>query len=88
MFVGLGQQKHTFEQPHAGLNIFLGKTPSHGKPKEYCYLGVYTAVRVNGLSVDEWRALSDEVEVHLLEEAVKIADAVYSSRFPTPIGPR
>ncbi|KAG5353377.1 hypothetical protein C0989_007522 [Termitomyces sp. Mn162] len=46
MFVGLGQEEKTFMEPHVGLNVFLGKTRSHGKPKEYCYLGVYTAFKI------------------------------------------
>ncbi|KAG6885447.1 hypothetical protein C0993_001527 [Termitomyces sp. T159_Od127] len=63
MFVGLGQEKTTFEQPHVGLNVFLGKTRSSSQPKEYSYLGVYTAVRVNGLSADEWNLLSHEFKI-------------------------
>ncbi|KAG6845742.1 hypothetical protein H0H87_003796 [Tephrocybe sp. NHM501043] len=31
-------------------------------PKDYQYLGVYTAVRVAGLNVEEWKSLSDEVK--------------------------
>ncbi|KAG6911871.1 hypothetical protein DXG01_000118 [Tephrocybe rancida] len=62
IFVGLGQEQNTFMEPHTGLNLFLGKSRSSSKPKEYQYLGVYTAVRVAALDVNEWNSLSEEVK--------------------------
>ncbi|GLB36266.1 hypothetical protein LshimejAT787_0305540 [Lyophyllum shimeji] len=62
MFVGLGQERTTFQEPQAGLNLFVGYSRCHGRPKEYRYLGVYTAVRVANLTVGEWNTLSGEVK--------------------------
>ncbi|KAG6888981.1 hypothetical protein C0995_004620 [Termitomyces sp. Mi166 len=45
MFVGLGQEQKTFLEPHVGLNVFLGKAQSRSKPKDYYYLGLYTAFK-------------------------------------------
>ncbi|KAG6820375.1 hypothetical protein H0H93_001346 [Arthromyces matolae] len=63
MFVGLGQERETFLQPHSGLNIFIGRAQTRSKPKDYQYLGVYTALRVAGLNTDEWRSLSEEFKI-------------------------
>ncbi|KAF5377636.1 hypothetical protein D9615_005298 [Tricholomella constricta] len=61
IFVGLGQEHNTFQEPQAGLHVFVGQSRSRSRPKEYQYLGVYTAVRVASLSAEEWHTLSREV---------------------------
>lgn len=57
IFVGLDQERNTFQEPQAGLNLFMGYSRSSSRPKEYQYLGVYTAARVANLYVEEWDTL-------------------------------
>lgn len=63
MFVGLGREKDTFLEPQ-NFNVFVGllKNKNHERRK-YQYIGVYRAVRVPPLTVDEWNTLSEPVRI-------------------------
>ncbi|PFH54588.1 hypothetical protein AMATHDRAFT_52223 [Amanita thiersii Skay4041] len=62
MFVGLGREKDTFLEPQ-NYHVFVGllKDVSY-KRRQYSYVGVYRAVRVQPLTVDEWNTLSESVK--------------------------
>ena len=61
MFVGLGREKDTFLEPQ-NFNVFVGLLKNKGSDRrKYRYMGVYCAVRVAPLTVDEWNTLSEFV---------------------------
>lgn len=55
MFVGLGREATTFAQAET-RNVFVGMGT-----KQYRYLGLYEAVRTEGLTAEEWDPLPEEV---------------------------
>lgn len=55
MFVGLGREAITFAKTET-RHVFVGMGP-----KQYRYLGLYEAVRVDGLTVAEWDPLPEDV---------------------------
>ncbi|KAG2023359.1 hypothetical protein CC2G_001021 [Coprinopsis cinerea AmutBmut pab1-1] len=59
IFVGLGREKTTFQEPEIH-NVFVGV--KKGKEnRRFRYLGKYRAVRVNPLTPDEWNFLDVKV---------------------------
>ena len=70
MFVGLGREKDTFLEPE-DFNVFVGQLKSKSSERrKYRYIGVYRAVRVSPLTVDEWNTLSEPVRIHFSESCV------------------
>ena len=70
MFVGLGREKDTFLEPE-DFNVFVGQLKSkNSERRKYRYIGVYRAVRVSPLTVDEWNTLSEPVRIHFSERCV------------------
>ena len=64
MFVGLGREKDTFLEPQ-DFNVFVGLCKDKNfERRKYRYVGVYRAVRVSPLNVDEWNTLSESVRNH------------------------
>ncbi|KAJ7070908.1 hypothetical protein C8F01DRAFT_1108299 [Mycena amicta] len=61
MFVGLGAESGTFEEPEL-LELFLSVPPRSKGQLEVSYLGSYLVVRVNPLTSAEWRTLSPTVQ--------------------------
>lgn len=59
MFVGLGTESDWFTSPESSYPLFVGM----GKSK-FAYCGTYSAVRVEGLSVEEWKSLPDSVSTY------------------------
>ncbi len=63
MFVGLGREKDTFLEPQ-DFNVFVGLFKDKSRERRrYQYIGVYRAVRVPPLTVDEWNTLSESVRI-------------------------
>ena len=63
MFVGLGREKDTFLEPQ-DFNVFVGLLKDKSRERRrYQYIGVYRAVRVPPLTVDEWNTLSEPVRI-------------------------
>ena len=70
MFVGLGREKDTFLEPQ-DFNVFVGLLKSKSaRCRKYQYMGVYRAIRVSPLTVDEWNTLSEPVRIHFAENCV------------------
>ncbi|KAK2461822.1 hypothetical protein APHAL10511_006285 [Amanita phalloides] len=71
MFVGLGQEKDTFLEPQ-DYNVFVGLLKSkNNEHRKYRYMGVYRAVRVSPLIVDEWNTLSESRKRLLMTKGIE-----------------